>query len=242
MNETKRCSRCKVERPVEEFARIKHYRDGLDCWCKGCRKGYRKGRKANTPEDLAARQADQKAEKNRQEAEARGNEVCSRCGKEQPLSEFAKDPRGKDGRSPRCRSCTRAYARAWIHTQTGKEARARYQQTPKYQESMKRSRGKWQDANPGKMAESRRKWQLRKKFDLGVDEFNRMVAARGGNCDCCGKKVQGTMHVDHDHSAPDNPIRGLLCKQCNTGIGLLGDDVAGLERALAYLRRTSVPT
>ena len=32
-------------------------------------------------------------------------------------------------------------------------------------------------------------------------------------------------------------IRGVLCQQCNTGIGLLGDDLEGALKAVEYLRR-----
>lgn len=33
-------------------------------------------------------------------------------------------------------------------------------------------------------------------------------------------------------------VRGLLCNGCNTGLGSLGDDEAGLVRALAYILRS----
>jgi Recombination endonuclease VII len=42
------------------------------------------------------------------------------------------------------------------------------------------------------------------------------------------------LHLDHDHET--GKFRGWLCLQCNMGIGQLGDTVAGLERALAYLK------
>ena len=39
--------------------------------------------------------------------------------------------------------------------------------------------------------------------------------------------------VDHDHTTGE--IRGLLCANCNLGLGALGDNVRSLKRALAYL-------
>jgi hypothetical protein len=35
-------------------------------------------------------------------------------------------------------------------------------------------------------------------------------------------------------------IRGLLCSNCNRGLGLLGDDLEGVLRAVEYLRRYEV--
>ena len=58
------------------------------------------------------------------------------------------------------------------------------------------------------------------------------------NCECCGRP-QGVkkFHRDHDHKT--GKFRGWLCTQCNLGIGKLGDDVAGLEVAIEYLKRTT---
>ena len=53
-----------------------------------------------------------------------------------------------------------------------------------------------------------------------------------GVCACCGT-TEGTMHIDHDHST--GAFRGWLCNKCNQGIGLLGDDIAGLRQPLNYL-------
>ena len=52
-----------------------------------------------------------------------------------------------------------------------------------------------------------------------------------GRCQNCGKPA--TLHLDHNHET--GKFRGYLCHHCNTGIGLLGDSVEGLEQALAYL-------
>jgi len=35
-------------------------------------------------------------------------------------------------------------------------------------------------------------------------------------------------------------IRGLLCRDCNRALGLLGDDLAAVEAALVYLRPSPI--
>lgn len=56
-------------------------------------------------------------------------------------------------------------------------------------------------------------------------------------CECCGRKPKRALHLDHDHET--GKFRGWLCNTCNTGIGGLGDTIAGLLRAMRYLRRAS---
>ena len=54
-------------------------------------------------------------------------------------------------------------------------------------------------------------------------------------CQCC-KEETDRLCLDHNHTT--DVFRGWLCNQCNTGIGLLGDNLQGLEQAIAYLRKT----
>ena len=53
-------------------------------------------------------------------------------------------------------------------------------------------------------------------------------------CGCCGRIDK--LFLDHDHSTKE--FRGWICRNCNSGIGLLGDCPDGLRQALVYLERT----
>ena len=53
-------------------------------------------------------------------------------------------------------------------------------------------------------------------------------------CNCCGTVTNPEdLHLDHDHNTYD--FRGWLCRRCNGGIGQLGDNIEGLEKAMKYL-------
>ncbi len=54
---------------------------------------------------------------------------------------------------------------------------------------------------------------------------------RDGPCAIC--QQAGPLHCDHDHAT--GRIRGWLCRKCNLGLGCLGDNLQGLDRARAYL-------
>ena len=54
----------------------------------------------------------------------------------------------------------------------------------------------------------------------------------GSACDCCGRIDK--LQLDHAHGGT-RAWRGFLCRQCNIGIGHLGDSSEGVAKALAYL-------
>lgn len=57
----------------------------------------------------------------------------------------------------------------------------------------------------------------------------------GNLCECCQKPVYRNWQLDHCHETGD--FRGWLCKQCNTGLGNLGDNLQSLELVVKYLQR-----
>lgn len=55
-------------------------------------------------------------------------------------------------------------------------------------------------------------------------------------CEICGQSNNNvSLCLDHDHETGE--FRGWLCHTCNCGIGFLGDNIEGLQRALEYLRK-----
>lgn len=52
-------------------------------------------------------------------------------------------------------------------------------------------------------------------------------------CQCCKLDAQYLV-LDHDHETGN--FRGWLCRNCNQGIGKLGDNIQGLQKAMAYLQ------
>lgn len=70
-------------------------------------------------------------------------------------------------------------------------------------------------------------------YGITEEQFLQMSAAREDKCDICGQRSNRRLHVDHCHKT--KVVRGLLCLQCNTGLGLFKDDPANLIRASNYL-------
>lgn len=55
---------------------------------------------------------------------------------------------------------------------------------------------------------------------------------KSGKCPVCQKHTEDWV-LDHCHV--NESFRGYICRYCNSGIGLLGDDIDGVVNALNYL-------
>lgn len=92
----------------------------------------------------------------------------------------------------------------------------------------------WRAANPEKVKEG----YLKRLYGITLVDYDVLFKKQCGLCAICKQPpVAIYFHVDHDHST--NQIRGLLCRDCNTGIGLLKDDVDRLRQAIEYLTTPS---
>lgn len=79
---------------------------------------------------------------------------------------------------------------------------------------------------------------LRKRHNLTLEEFEKLKELQDNKCDICKNMFIKTPAVDHNHITGN--IRGLLCSNCNTGIGLLKDSVEILTSAIGYLRDDTI--
>ena len=78
-----------------------------------------------------------------------------------------------------------------------------------------------------------REAELRRTFGLTLGQYEEMRDQQGGRCAICGTIPKRALDVDHDHAT--GRIRGLLCSNCNTAIGLLKDDPERMTAAATYI-------
>ena len=85
----------------------------------------------------------------------------------------------------------------------------------------------------------KREYILKNRYKLTIEDFNQMLNNQNRRCKICGTKTprgKGAFHVDHNHKT--NEIRGLLCNNCNRGLGYFNDNSFILFSAINYLRKT----
>lgn len=89
--------------------------------------------------------------------------------------------------------------------------------------------------------EKRNDYRLKYTYGITLKEYDSLYIKQGGVCDIC-KQPESTrtesgllkkLSVDHDHDTGKN--RGLLCGNCNIGLGKFKDSVLFLESAKQYL-------
>jgi hypothetical protein len=80
-----------------------------------------------------------------------------------------------------------------------------------------------------------RQWDI--KFGLSPEDYLEMYNKQDGKCACCGRYAEevSNKNLAVDHDKDTGKIRGLLCSSCNQGIGLLGDDLESVIKAVRYL-------
>lgn len=78
---------------------------------------------------------------------------------------------------------------------------------------------------------------LIKRFGITLEDYNNILISQNYKCKICGKgysESKVALAVDHDHIT--GKVRGLLCYNCNIGLGNYRDSIELLEKAIIYLK------
>ena len=149
---------------------------------------------------------------------------CTKCHTAKETSSFSKRINTKSGLSAWCKPCANAYSIAW------------YKSNPEKQREKKRL---WRQNNPDKAKHQYRQDAL-KNYGLSIEDWEVLFKNQNGLCAICEQPqavcLNGELKrlaVDHCHLT--GKVRGLLCDNCNKGLGLFKDQPKLLNRASEYL-------
>lgn len=173
---------------------------------------------------------------------------CSGCERELPLPSFASDRNRRDGLQPRCRECVAAYGAAHYRRRReaqGKPVRERVHVPEGHKECRTcgevKPHSEWHrnSTAPDGLATrckacksvQGRAGHLKRQYGMTVAQRDDMISSQSGVCTIC--LAAPAVHVDHCHET--GRVRGVLCFNCNSAVGKLGDDPDTLRRATAYL-------
>jgi hypothetical protein len=177
---------------------------------------------------------------------------CKSCLLDLETSAFAVDRRRGDGLFIYCRKCNaekyRVYYNKNLDIRRAVMRDAKRNMTPKQRcdkkshsakhykhnaDSVKQAVSKYRAAHPEKIKAT---W-LKGRYGLSLSSFNAMLDEQNSQCAICRVDFSSAIrpNVDHDHMT--GAVRGLLCSNCNKGIGFLGDQASTVAAAVQYLIR-----
>ena len=165
---------------------------------------------------IHAKKREESIEKEAEKESKSTQKTCTCCKKTKPVSEFYRKGIYQKTKKPRYRShckscCSLKAATKWTDNHEFRESRK----------------------NVGY------KYSLRKNYGITEADYMEMYLKQDGVCAICKKSSKlksSRLAVDHCHKT--GKVRGLLCGQCNAGMGFLQDDIELLCRAIEYLKES----
>lgn len=75
-------------------------------------------------------------------------------------------------------------------------------------------------------------------YGIGVEDYDRMLAAQGGRCAICGtdKPSKKRIHFAVDHCHKTGRVRGLICIRCNSNLDWYEENAQAVTRYLLEVK------
>lgn len=143
---------------------------------------------------------------------------CSSCKEVKDKNEFTKSKNKFDGLECYCKPCNKA-------------KRQKYEEVNK--EKLLIYKKEWRKNNYRR----RKNLELEWNYGISLEKYEQILIKQEYSCAICKihqDSLSRKLCVDHCHKTEQ--VRGLLCGNCNVGIGKLKDDINLLETAVNYLK------
>ena len=141
--------------------------------------------------------------------------TCCVCNIRKPFESFYNFKNKSDNKSYRCKTCDY-------------DARKAYSKR-----------------HPKRFNRLARNQSLLVRYGITIEEYEKIFEDQGNCCAICKgtstksmSEERTSFSVDHCHET--GKVRGILCNQCNRGLGMLGDSLESLKSALTYLEKSNI--
>ena len=80
-------------------------------------------------------------------------------------------------------------------------------------------------------------YNLKTRFGLTTEQFSAMIVEQNNRCKICGCDMVEPQ-VDHNHTT--GKVRSLLCRPCNTSLGMLKENTETLYNMISYINNDNL--
>ena len=135
--------------------------------------------------------------------------VCTKCGVEKPLTEYShkRAKNRKPSLQPRCKACASEDTKLWRNSQSIDRLKDLY---------------------------------LQRTYGVTLQWYQDTLSLQHNTCSLCNTAFtfHGELNADSpvvDHNHTTGKVRGILCNECNRGLGYFHDNPTTLRKAAVYL-------
>ncbi len=82
----------------------------------------------------------------------------------------------------------------------------------------------------------RRDYDWQYCYGISPEQYFEIYKKQDGKCKICGKELPDGQYLVVDHNKETGEVRGLLCKDCNIGLGLFREQKEVMKKAVDYLK------
>lgn len=132
------------------------------------------------------------------------------------------------------------YAKKYLASDKGKAMKERMAKNPwhiRNREYRKIKDKEYRQNNQEKERKRARKNQV-KSYGITEEDYNKMFEEQDGCCAICKRhqsEFTKSLFIDHCHKT--NKVRGLLCHNCNIGLGSFKDNIELMKNGINYLNK-----
>ena len=137
-----------------------------------------------------------------------------------------------------CKKCAydkrKEYYIEYRKTDGCKKAQKKYSTSEKGRTNQREWQKKFRRTHEGYATAKR--YDLKTRYGITLFKYNEMLEKQNHKCIICGNSIFDKVNVAVDHDHITGKIRGLLCKNCNWGLGNFRDNTELLNNAIKYLK------
>ncbi len=141
--------------------------------------------------------------------------ICTKCNIEKEIENFAFRKRSKN-KQAWCKDCSSENNKLWYLNN-------------------KERKGDYGKAYNQSHVYEMRLTRYKRRYGISREDFERMLSSQNGLCGICKCSLEDSLVVDHNHK--NGKVRELLCYKCNTGLGLVDDNIEILQKFKEYIKK-----